>query len=170
MVRGFGVGAAAAGLVVAAGATAPGARADILDVIIDPIIDPMMSALSAGMSDLGGAAAALGVGGLADVGSATSVSADPLGGVDAALVGVVQDLNSVVNGVAQDWITSPIGGPVDKVINAPFVLVFGRDLIGNGINDFTGTNDSLLGSSGLFGNLGDGGFLIGNGTRATGGH
>ncbi|GFG76202.1 hypothetical protein MBOT_35670 [Mycobacterium botniense] len=63
MVRGFGVGAAAAGLVAAAGATAPGAQADILDVIIDPIIDPMMSALSAGMSDLGGAAAALGVGG-----------------------------------------------------------------------------------------------------------
>jgi hypothetical protein len=50
-----------------------------------------------------------------------------------------------------------------SVVNAPFVLLFGRDLIGNGIKDFTGTNGSLIGSSGLFGDLGDGGFLTGNG-------
>ncbi|GFG72982.1 hypothetical protein [Mycobacterium botniense] len=148
------VGVLWAGVMAPVGGVAVG-RADVVDVLVDPIVESVL--------------AALGVGGLADVGSATSMPADVLGGLDAALVGVVQDLNNVVNGVAQDWITSPIGGPVDEVINTPFVLLFGRDLIGNGINGFTGTNDSLLGSSGLFGNLSDGGFLIGNGgTGATG--
>ncbi|ORA77447.1 hypothetical protein BST29_23355, partial [Mycobacterium malmoense] len=52
---------------------------------------------------------------------------------------------------------------MDGPVNAPFVALFGRDVIGNGVNGFTGTNTSLIGQTGWFGNLGDGGFLFGDG-------
>ncbi|HEU4360659.1 MAG TPA: DUF2599 domain-containing protein [Mycobacterium sp.] len=61
------------------------------------------------------------------------------------------------------WITSPFGELADGVVNAPFIFLFGRDLIGNGIDSFDGTNDSPLGQWGWFGDAGDGGFLFGDG-------
>ncbi|MGB3894379.1 MAG: hypothetical protein WA942_09015, partial [Mycolicibacter sinensis] len=51
---------------------------------------------------------------------------------------------------------------VIDLINTPWVLMFGRDLIGDGIDGFTGVNNSLFGWLGL-GDLGDGGFLFGDG-------
>jgi len=103
------------------------------------------------------------------VGAEAGASAGVLGGLDAVLVGLVGDLNTAVSGVVQGWISGPIGQLVDPVINEPSVVLVGRDVIGNGVDDFTGANTSLLGSSGIFGNLGDGGFLAGNGgTGVTG--
>ncbi|HEX7322137.1 MAG TPA: hypothetical protein VF299_04260, partial [Mycobacterium sp.] len=59
------------------------------------------------------------------------------------------------------------------LINQPFVALFGRDLIGNGITAgdtiagtdtvWDGTNGSLFGGSGWLGDLHDGGFLFGDG-------
>jgi len=57
--------------------------------------------------------------------------------------------------LGQDFITQ--NAQLLDLINSPFVELFGRDLIGNGLDGFTGTNDSLFGSSGLFGDAGDGG-------------
>ncbi len=61
------------------------------------------------------------------------------------------------------WLASPFGGLVDGVLNAPFALAFGRDLIGDGIDRFDGANDSVFGRLGWFGDAGDGGFLFGDG-------
>ncbi|WP_353585455.1 PGRS repeat-containing protein, partial [Mycobacterium sp. UM_Kg1] len=49
------------------------------------------------------------------------------------------------------------------LINAPFVTMFGRTLIGDGIDFYTGTNDSWFGWLPGIGDLGDGGFLFGDG-------
>ena len=65
--------------------------------------------------------------------------------------------------VLAQWIASPVGFAVDAVINAPFAALFGRDLIGNGVDFFDGSNDSVFGRSGWFGDAGDGGFLFGDG-------
>lgn len=62
-----------------------------------------------------------------------------------------------------EWITSPFGEFSIGLINAPFVTLFGRDLIGDGIDGFDGVNASLFGQWGGFGDAGDGGFLFGNG-------
>lgn len=48
------------------------------------------------------------------------------------------------------------------MINAPWVMTFGRYLIGDGVDGFNGPNTSLFGWLGL-GDLGDGGFLFGDG-------
>lgn len=63
----------------------------------------------------------------------------------------------------REWVASPFGEVSLGVINAPFVALFGRDLIGDGIDGFDGANDSLLGQWGWFGDAGDGGFLFGDG-------
>jgi len=142
-----GLGAAAGAVAVTALVSGPGtptACADIVDLILDPLMSATAAA-SAGVGDVGGAAT------------------DPLGGLDSVLVGLFSDLNTAINGLAQDWITGPIGQALDPIINAPSVLLVGRDVIGNDIDDFTGANTSLLGSSGLFGNLSDGGFVVGDG-------
>jgi hypothetical protein len=109
-----------------------------------------------------GAACAAGAA-TAGLGADAGAGLDSLGGLESALVALVQDLNTAATGLAQDWITGPIGQTLDPIINAPSVFLVGRDVIGNGIDDFTGTNDSLLGSSGIFGNLSDGGIVAGNG-------
>ncbi|HEU4361930.1 MAG TPA: cellulase family glycosylhydrolase, partial [Mycobacterium sp.] len=76
----------------------------------------------------------------------------------------------------QDVITSPAIAPLLTLINQPFVTLFGRDLIGNGITvgdplgdgtAWDGVNDSLFGSSGVVGSLHDGGFLLGDGGTGT---
>ncbi|WP_163759430.1 hypothetical protein [Mycobacterium botniense] len=150
---GASVGAVAAAVLVP-GRGAPTARADVVDWIVDPIVEPLSAAAMAATTGLGD----VGLGGV-DAGSAVVLPP----GLDAVLVGLVAELNSAVNGLAQGWITGPIGAAVDPVINAPFVFLVGRDLIGNGVDDFTGANTSLLGSSGMFGNLSDGGLLVGDG-------
>ncbi|MGH3563649.1 MAG: PGRS repeat-containing protein [Mycobacterium sp.] len=71
----------------------------------------------------------------------------------------------------EDWITSPTGEQVDKVINAPFEALTGRGLIDNGI---TGTEANPDGGAGgwLFGDGGAGwnsteaGVVGGNGGAA----
>lgn len=83
-------------------------------------------------------------------------------GFDQWLVGAVHD-------AGQSALTDPFVGQFITSINEPFVYLFGRVLVGDGIDGFTGTNDSVFGSSGAFGDLGDGGFLFGDGgTGATG--
>lgn len=143
----------------------PSAHADILDLIIDPVIGSLTS-----VADVGGAAASFG-GDLGDVGGAAASAApsDALAGVDSTLVDMVSALNNAVQGATQSYITSPVGEGLYPVINQPTVLLFGRDLIGNAVNGFTGPNDSPLGSSGLFGNLGDGGFVFGDGGNGAAG-
>lgn len=63
----------------------------------------------------------------------------------------------------QQWVSSPFGELSLGLINAPFTTLFGRDLIGDGIDGFDGVNTSLFGQSGWFGDAGDGGFLFGDG-------
>ena len=69
--------------------------------------------------------------------------------------------------------------PLLNLVNQPFVVLFGRDLIGNGITAgdpladgtaWDGVNNSLFGSSGAFGSLHDGGFLLGDGGAGTAAH
>jgi hypothetical protein len=108
------------------------------------------------MGCAGGAAADAGMDGssvldLADAGSAAALTpaTDPLAGLDAALIQALQtDVYLPLHTAAENFITSPTGEAIDNLINQPFVLLFGRDLIGNGLNDFTAANTSLLGSSG----------------------
>ena len=57
-----------------------------------------------------------------------------------------------VHTVGETWINSPFGQTLDPIINAPTDLLFGRDLIGNGV---AGTAASPTG--------GAGGFLFGDG-------
>lgn len=63
----------------------------------------------------------------------------------------------------REWLATPLGEATLDAVNAPFVTLFGRDLIGDGLDGFDGVNSSLLGQSGWFGDAGDGGFLFGNG-------
>jgi hypothetical protein len=155
--RAAAMGAATGALTAAA--LAPGlgvqvAHADLVDMILDPLLDPVTSALSVATSGLGDA----GTGGV-DLGGSVAAAAEPVAAGESLMAGVV----SAINDAIEAWITSPVGEEVDSIANVPFVGLFGRDLIGNGVNDFTGPNTSLLGGSGLFGNLGDGGFVAGDG-------
>ncbi|MGV0626411.1 hypothetical protein [Mycolicibacter minnesotensis] len=92
--------------------------------------------------------------------------ADPLAGIavgSALTTDFDQWLVDAVINSGQAALANPFIAQVVSVVNDPFVYLFGRELLGNGIDEFTGTNDSLFGSWGIFGNLGDGGFLFGNG-------
>ena len=120
---------------------APAAHADLWDLFVDPIGDVLV-----------GGQATDAFGDFADLGVA-------LGSADAGPLDFWQSINDSV----QDWLASASGMQLAEMINQPFVYLFGRDLIGNGLDDFTDANTSLLGSTGMFGDLGDGGFLFGNG-------
>ncbi|MFY2861503.1 cellulase family glycosylhydrolase, partial [Mycobacterium sp. THU-M104] len=161
-----GAGAAAGVLSVAAlsaGVGLPGARADVLDVILQPILDATAAGVGAATADLGavGGDVATTVG--ADVGAGLTDTLDVAVLLNATLAEVGNQLDVATVAASQDYIGSPVGQALDSALNEPSVLLFGRDLIGNGVNGYTGGNDSLLGSSGLFGNLGDGGFVMGDG-------
>ncbi|MEB3063874.1 hypothetical protein [[Mycobacterium] zoologicum] len=136
--RMIGVGATAAAF-LAGGMTsvaAPTAHADLWDVFVDPLVNVFDGGTAAdSFTDFSGSAVAL----------------DP------------SDFGQSVNDALQVWLASDSGAQVAEMLNAPFVYLFGRDLIGNGVDDFTDANTSLLGSTGLYGDLGDGGFLFGNG-------
>ncbi|MGB3663478.1 MAG: hypothetical protein WBA04_11335, partial [Mycolicibacter algericus] len=140
----------AAGAFLVAGmvpiAAAPTAHADDL---WDLIVDPFVNVFDGGTGDSADPFAGFGDTNLVfGLGSAES---GPL------------DFAQSINDALQAWLASDSGIQLAEMINAPFVYLFGRDLIGNGLDDFTGENTSLLGSTGMFGDLGDGGFLFGNG-------
>ncbi|MCV7049211.1 hypothetical protein H7H82_01060 [Mycobacterium heidelbergense] len=137
------------------------------------------AALASITNSLNASAAAFNTGGLSTALEglhASAAAAFSGGGLSAAAAnsaGNVQ-LNNLVYGgfsnvyntiytAGQSWIASPTGQQVDGILNAPFLYLFGRDLIGNGVNGFTGPNTTLLGQTGLFGTLQSGGFLFGNG-------
>ena len=72
-----------------------------------------------------------------------------------------------VRTIGETWINSPFGQTLDPIINAPTDLLFGRDLIGNGV---AGTAASPTGGAGgfLFGDGGNG-YTPTGGTGAVGG-
>ena len=72
-----------------------------------------------------------------------------------------------VHTIGETWINSPFGQTLDPIINAPTDLLFGRDLIGNGV---AGTAASPTGGAGgfLFGDGGNG-YTPTGGTGAVGG-
>ncbi|MGB3332060.1 MAG: hypothetical protein WBA79_04570, partial [Mycobacterium sp.] len=74
-----------------------------------------------------------------------------------------------VNAGLQDFITDPGNADLLNLINGfgLYEALFGRLLIGNGIDDFAGTNTSLFGWLPGIGDLGDGGFLFGDGGTGT---
>ncbi|MGC2652191.1 MAG: hypothetical protein WA317_01015, partial [Mycobacterium sp.] len=184
--RGYLVGSGAAvsaflALGVTPLADAPAAHADLFDLVIAPLVDSLGSAASASV-----AVPDLPLGGLFDSAFANAAIPDALsnltlGAPDAlgamALPADVlpsdptglSDILSQVYASGEAFITNPADATLLQGINAPFVDLFGRDLIGNGVDDFTGANTSLLGSTGEFGNLGDGGFLLGDGGTGAGG-
>lgn len=138
-------------------APAPTAHADIVDLLIDSLADAADAGSSAAVPFAGNASGDL----------ATAVPAVS----GSALADVVNAVTQGLETISQAWITNPIGEAVDGLINAPFGALFGRDLIGNGVevNAESLLNTSLLGKSGSFGNFTDGGFLIGNGGNGAGG-
>jgi hypothetical protein len=65
----------------------------------------------------------------------------------------IQVLGSPIRTVGEAWINSPFGRVLDPIINAPTEVLFGRDLIGNGVGSNGGTGSQAL----LFGTGGTGG-------------
>ncbi len=138
-------------------AAAPPARADVVDGVIDSILAPVVGAATSTLDS-----AAL----------STSAAWDSLfdpAHWDAALAGLVdpaasgssipdptalfqQVVYTPIHAGLQGWIASPVGQQVDDVINTPFTLLTGRDLIGNGAAGTAAHPDG-----------GDGGWLFGDG-------
>lgn len=95
-------------------------------------------------------------------------AAAPLQAVNAFTSGAFQALvYSPIHTAGQAWIASPVGHAVDPIVNAPTQMLFGRDLIGNGI---AGTASSPTGGAGgiLFGD-GGAGYSPTGGIQAVGG-
>src|SRR5690625_7174733 len=147
----------AAGTVVTLGMTPltlPYGHADAIDDAVEAVI--------AGLADATGLTESTntGIDALLTAGTDTGDPADFGAQVAEALQQYVyQPLHTEI----EDWINDPANTAFLDLLNQPFVELFGRELIGDGLDDFTGTNDSLLGSTGIFGDLGDGGFLFGDG-------
>lgn len=136
-VRLAGVGAAAGAVLtfgVSPSVATPAAHADVAGVDIDSTVDSVKAA-----------------------GADVSIVLRPL----RAAVGSVQYSPRATDPLAV------LAGPADEamyaIMNAPSVMLFGRNMIGDGVDGFAGPNTSLLGWTGLFGDLGDGGFLVGDG-------
>ncbi|MCK0438511.1 hypothetical protein MUG78_03275 [Gordonia alkaliphila] len=89
--------------------------------------------------------------------------ADATGGMALLPYMVQQFVYDPIHNIGQAWII--MAAPINQVINIPFQLLVGRDLIGNGKDGYTGGNTSLIGGllPGLFGDAGDGGMLFGDG-------
>ncbi|MGF2944350.1 hypothetical protein ACQV26_04080, partial [Mycobacterium sp. Lab-001] len=128
-------------------------------MIVDPVVNAVGNGLTGVLDATGPGAESL----TADLGAGIADTASMGATVNAALFEVSLQLDVALHATSQDYLASSLGQTVDPIVNAPSVYLFGRDLVGDGVNDFSGTNHSLLGSSGLFGNLGDGGFLFGDG-------
>ncbi|ORA66886.1 hypothetical protein BST25_22980, partial [Mycobacterium heidelbergense] len=117
--------------------------------------------LNAALEGLHASAAAAFSGGGLD--AAVAAANSPKAALNNLVYGAFSNVYTMVYTAGQTWIASPTGQQVDGVINGPFVALFGRDLIGNGVNGFTGANTSPIGGIGANGSLADGGFLFGNG-------
>ncbi len=104
---------------------------------------------------------------LIDFSGAVGAAAEP-----AALTGVqvAQDFQTdfylPILAQVEAYIDNPANATVLQEINQPWVELFGRDLIGNGITGDT-TNTSVFGSldPSYFGNLQDGGYWLGDGAN-----
>lgn len=152
-------------------AATPIARADVEDSLGDLFLAHLSAALEP--------AAQAGAGGNA---------------LDASLTAFIDQLSGSVHDQIEAAITDPANAPLLDAINFPSVALFGRDLIGNGIDvgdpipalgfldqssgpladTFTGTNEGLLtpALSALHidvGNLHDGGLLLGDNASGTNG-
>ena len=76
---------------------------------------------------------------------------------------VNQVIYTPLHDVLELWTSNPLGAFSLELVNAPFDTLFGRGLIGDGLDGFDGINSSVFGQTGWFGNAADGGFLFGNG-------
>lgn len=163
--RGRAVGlATAAGVFVAFGiaqlVTAPSARADVVDDVIDQVMSPFVDAATSSIdwdSLLSSATwqAFLDPANwdamLAGVGTAPALSEVPTdwtGWFD-------QNIYTPIHTGIEEWIQSDIGKQIDDVINAPFTLLTGRELIGDGA-DGTALHPNGFDGGWLFGDGGDG--------------
>jgi hypothetical protein len=151
-------------------ATVPAAHADVEDSLGDLFLDNLSAVLAP--ADLGGAGASAFTTGLNTV---------------------IEQLSGSLHDQIEAAITDPVNAQLLDAINFPSVALFGRDLIGNGIevgdpipalgfldqssgplaDTFTGTNEGLLTPelSALHidvGNLHDGGFLLGDNASSAG--
>ena len=167
-------------------ATAPAANADEFDLIVEPILNSLSSIDPALGNDLSAvvesfdpafaANAATAAGSAADSADATSAAistaSDPLpdpSSVTSAWQNYVDnDLYQPLHTAGENIINDPANAALLNAINQPFVDLFGRDLIGNGITGDI-TNTSTFGNAGDFGNLSDGGFLFGDGANGASG-
>ncbi|MGH3523405.1 MAG: hypothetical protein ACRDU4_11420, partial [Mycobacterium sp.] len=113
-------------------ATAPAAHADLFD--FDWLDPSVFSGLTEGLA----LPAASGGGPLADL----LAEVAPL---------YHDDFYLPVHAGMEDFLNAAINQPLLAAINTPYILLFGRDLIGNGIDGFDQANISLFGTSGLFG-------------------
>ena len=172
--RRTGVAAVALAAFFAAGfspfATAPVAHADFEDSLGDLFLDNLGAVLDpAGQGGAGASALA------------------------ASFNAIIEQLSGSVHDQIEAAITDPANAPLLDAINFPSVALFGRDLIGNGIevgdpipafsfldqssgplaDTFTGTNEGLLTPELTalninVGSLNDGGFLLGDNASNTG--
>lgn len=139
-----GIGAGSAVAAFLAYGMTPMAHADIADDVLDGIVAAAEASAAPGF------------------GAADIDWSDPLGAFDVAVADWYHDVFYLpLHDLVADFIDQ--NEQLLSLINAPFIELFGRSLIGDGIDGFTGANESILGRSGLFGDLGDGGFLFGDG-------
>ncbi|WP_343600642.1 PecA family PE domain-processing aspartic protease [Mycobacterium sp.] len=169
------------------------AGADIIDAVLDPVVQNIVNvtseALAAAPLDPGSDLSSLWStdplvalpslpidpsplpSATADLTSVLHAAANPAsviaGPIEAAVYPVIYELG-------EDWITSPLGQFYDQSINAPALLLFGRDLIGNGAPGAPGVPDDPTGGAGgpggiLFGDGGAGGAGYGSGAGGPGG-
>ncbi|MGV0626572.1 hypothetical protein [Mycolicibacter minnesotensis] len=120
----------------------PPAKADSLDVVFDPAGWAVFADPSVWLPEAG----------------SLPVDALPALGTD-WLGGLYLDLHTQMDALLAD----PANSWWLELVNLPTNWVFGRDLIGHGIDEFALPNTSLLGWTGWFGGFGDGGFLAGDG-------
>src|ERR1700738_4685432 len=148
-------------------ATAPAAHADAVDSIIDPITNSIAGSLSGLIDPLAGLGAVPAVDPLPDLGLPTADLAASsnlgVGAADSALMAAsdpssaASSFDTMLQTLAQEWITSPSGAAYDAQLNALWHdLGNSGILIGNGAN---GTPDSTLAAA----NGEAGGLWFGNG-------
>ncbi len=145
-------------------ASAAVANADGLELILDPILNSLSGVdptLGADVSTLmasfdpafaGDAATAAGSAtDSADVSNALSAASGSLPSLSSLVSTLQSDLNNDIYQplltAGENFINNSANASLLNAINAPFVELFGRDLIGNGITGDT-ANTSILGSSG----------------------
>ncbi|MEO8815213.1 MAG: cellulase family glycosylhydrolase [Mycobacterium sp.] len=142
---------------------APTAQADIGDAWIDPIFDSLSTSTSVvGLSDPAWLDLSHWVPGAAGTDGVPA----GLSATDPAVLFNDNIYLPIHQGI-ENWINDSNNAALLDAINQPFVTLFGRDLIGDGVqigrDNWDGANDSIFGASGVFGDLHDGGLLFGDG-------